>query len=260
MKTRIISGVIGTFLLLFVVLGGVLTLRIGISIVAMLMVYELFRAVNLKGWLIIPAALFSAVIASDLIPAVFFTPMFCAYVMLNFMILLLNHEKIHIEKMAFGVFFSLFVGLFMSCITKIRMSEHGDYWIWLVFLGAWACDIFAYFVGIFFGKKKLCPSVSPKKTIAGAVGGTLGSALCFLIFGLFAKENLGDTHPIFLFLIGGLVAVCGQLGDLSASIIKRQHGIKDFGKIMPGHGGVMDRFDSILFVAPALYLCLLFII
>lgn len=260
MKTRIISGIVGALLLLVIVLGGVLSLRIGISIVAMLMVFELFRAVNLKGWLIIPSALFSAILASDVIPSSFFTPLICAYVMLNFIILLSNHQKIHIQKMAVCVFLSLFVGLFMSCITKIRLSDFGEYWIWLVFLGAWACDIFAYFVGIFFGKKKLCPSISPKKTIAGAVGGVLGSAVCFLIFGLFAKENLGDMHPLFLFFIGGLVAVCGQLGDLSASIIKRQYGIKDFGKIMPGHGGVMDRFDSILFVAPAMYLCLLFVI
>lgn len=121
--------------------------------------------------------------------------------------------------------------------------------VWLVFLSAFGTDIFAYFVGVTLGKHKLCPKLSPKKSIEGATGGVLGSIFLCLSFGYF----LATDYLLLCGIIGTLGSVVAQLGDLSASALKRQMGIKDYGDLIPGHGGILDRFDSVLFVAPVVY-------
>lgn len=121
--------------------------------------------------------------------------------------------------------------------------------IWLVLFTALGTDIFAYFSGYLFGKHKLCPRISPKKTVEGAIGGILGSTiLCLLFLQFFLPDLLIHGFPI-----GILGSVFGQIGDLTASSIKRKTAIKDFGKLIPGHGGVLDRIDSLLFTAPFIY-------
>lgn len=133
----------------------------------------------------------------------------------------------------------------------LRMIDTTDYGIlvWIVILSAFGSDIMAYFTGYCFGKHKLCPHLSPKKTIEGAVGGVIGAGLVCGLFGfLFAKELL--IHTVILGFIGGAVS---QAGDLTASAFKRKMGIKDYGNLIPGHGGIMDRFDSVIFVAPFIY-------
>lgn len=122
--------------------------------------------------------------------------------------------------------------------------------VWLIFLIAWTTDSFAYFSGNFFGKHKLAPAISPKKTVEGAVGGMLGCAVSTYVFCRFFVPELGLWALLFGF--GG--SFLSQLGDLAASQIKRRNGIKDFGNLIPGHGGILDRFDSILFTAPYVYL------
>ena len=126
--------------------------------------------------------------------------------------------------------------------------------IYLVFtfMGAWVSDSGAYFVGTFFGKHKLCPSISPKKTVEGLIGGAVTNALAFAALALFANNYLLDIKlRISVFaIIGVICCILGLLGDLTASLIKRECGIKDYGNIMPGHGGAMDRFDSVVYIAP----------
>ena len=126
----------------------------------------------------------------------------------------------------------------------------------LIFIGAWVTDTFAYFTGVFFGKHKLIEDVSPKKTIEGCSGGVIGAALIAFIYAcVFRTELESNGCPVWLFvLVGAVGAVCSQIGDLAASAIKRNYEIKDYGKLIPGHGGVMDRFDSILFTAPLAYI------
>jgi len=253
---RVISGIIGAIILITVVLSGTVPLRIAIGLVSALMVLELCRCVGASTVLMIPSALYAALLSSEVIPSAFRESIFCLFLLLILTLALVKHKTLHISEVALSGLFTFFVGSFMGCVTKIRMEDGGAYWIWLIFIGAWLSDVFAYFSGRFFGKKKLMPSVSPKKTIAGAVGGALGAAAGFLIFGFFAKEHLGAVNLLSLFGIGLIAAICGQVGDLVASVIKRQYGIKDYGRIMPGHGGAMDRFDSILFVAPVMWLYL----
>ena len=133
----------------------------------------------------------------------------------------------------------------------------GELLVLLPLVAAWGSDTFAYFVGVRFGRHKLAPVISPKKTIEGSVGGVAGAAaLTVVVVMLFNRHSAIDLPYWVAAIIGACGAVVGQLGDLSFSIIKRQTGIKDYGKIFPGHGGVLDRFDSVIFVAPVVELLL----
>lgn len=256
LKTRVISSCVGVVILLLVLLCGETVLRIAAGLVSLLMILELFRAIKLRSLIIIPAGLFAALLSANVFPDTLLFPAFSVYLLVMLSIMLFSFKTLHMHDIAAATLFSLFIGLFMGCLTRIRMAEGGEYWIWLVFLGAWGSDVFAYFTGCQFGTKKLLPAVSPKKTVEGAIGGALGASICFLLFGLIIG-GLGNVHPVSLLFAGVLSSLCGQVGDLTASVIKRQYGIKDYGKIMPGHGGAMDRFDSILFVAPIVYICMM---
>ncbi len=148
---------------------------------------------------------------------------------------------------------TFYIVLSFSAIPLIRLGANGEYYYLLCFLGPWVTDSFAFLTGYFFGKHKLIPEISPKKTIEGSIGGTLFCMLSFVIFGLIAGALLGSKpNYIVLIALGFSVAVLSQIGDLSASLIKREQNIKDYGHIFPGHGGVMDRFDSVIFCAPLL--------
>ncbi len=153
------------------------------------------------------------------------------------------------------VFFGLFyVAVMLSYIYQTRMLEDGSVVVWLIFLSSWGCDTCAYCVGMLIGKHKMTPRLSPKKSIEGAIGGIAGAALLGLLFAV-VMNNLGlasASVPMYA-LICGVGAVIAQIGDLAASAIKRNHDIKDYGHLIPGHGGILDRFDSVIFTAPAIY-------
>ncbi len=256
LKTRVISGAILAAALIVILLCGTWVLRIFLGLVSILMTIELFRAVHLRSVLLAPASLFAALLAMDIISPSLLGTVICLYLILILTLFLFLHDKIHINHAALACLFPFFVGFFLSCITKIRTLPTGEYWVWLVFIGAWVSDVAAYFTGSFFGKTKLIPKVSPKKTVEGAVGGALTAGVGFLLFSILFGYQIGYVHPVGLFITGVLASLSGQIGDLVASAIKRQYGLKDYGKIMPGHGGAMDRFDSVLFVAPIMYLYL----
>ena len=155
---------------------------------------------------------------------------------------------------------ALMVGYITFGFLSLTLLRHhvlgGEYLYLLVFVGAWVTDTFAYFTGMLFGKHKLIPEISPKKTVEGAIGGTVFCIGAFLLYGLVVGKLFSITIPNYLSLalFGLVAAVVSQLGDLIASLIKREHGIKDYGKLFPGHGGVLDRFDSILALSPVLLL------
>ena len=160
-----------------------------------------------------------------------------------------------IEEIAVSAFMSFYITVGFSAIVVLRdFFEEGVYTYLLVFVGAWITDIFAYFCGRLFGKHKLIPEVSPKKTVEGSIGGTLFTGGAFVLFG-YVLNCLGKPIPrgyVQLFVFGLIAALIAQVGDLCMSALKRHYGIKDFGKIFPGHGGMLDRFDSILAVSTVL--------
>ena len=165
----------------------------------------------------------------------------------------------HTESFTFAsigaiLFGSVVIPCFFSVFPIILSADYGKYLIVLPFLTAWSCDTFAYFTGMAMGKHKLIPHISAKKTIEGSIGGILGCALSLAGYGLVLQFAFDLTPNYLGLVILGLVgSVISQIGDLSMSLIKRENHIKDYGKIMPGHGGILDRFDSVLFVLPVVY-------
>lgn len=152
-------------------------------------------------------------------------------------------------------FCAFYPAVLFSFVYLTRQLQYGVYLVWMIFISSWICDTCAYVTGMMFGKHKLAPILSPKKSIEGAVGGVLGSALAGALFSwAFLFPVTQEIAVIGLVaLIGAAGAVISQVGDLAASAIKRNHDIKDYGKLIPGHGGIMDRFDSVLFTAPVIY-------
>ena len=163
-----------------------------------------------------------------------------------------KYETNQVMATLFGV---IYVSMMLSYIYQIRLMDNGLWIVWLVFIGSWISDTADYCVGMLIGKHKLAPVVSPKKSIEGSVGGIIGSALVGAIYALAIQSKLKmDFNPILAFaIIGAASSVISQIGDLAASAIKRKHDFKDYGTLIPGHGGILDRFDSVLFTAPIVY-------
>ncbi|WP_125153738.1 phosphatidate cytidylyltransferase [Clostridium rectalis] len=154
----------------------------------------------------------------------------------------------------------IYVPVFFSFIVAVNNKMNGNYFVWLIFIASWVGDTSAYYTGKYFGNNKLCPKVSPKKTIEGSIGGLLGSAIGCGIFGFFIINKGVNILLIHFIILGVLSGILSQLGDLVASSIKRYAGVKDYSNLIPGHGGILDRFDSILFSTVAVYYYLNFII
>lgn len=165
-----------------------------------------------------------------------------------------SHGAIPFEKSCIAFTTCAFVVTGFMSLVMLRDLEIGKFIFLLAFVGPWFTDTFAYFTGYFFGKHKLIPDVSPKKTIEGSVGGTLFCIIGCAIYGYIIKVNfLSDIPPVWAFaILGFILAIVSQVGDLIFSLIKRKYNIKDYGFIFPGHGGVLDRFDSIIATAPLL--------
>lgn len=168
------------------------------------------------------------------------------------------HESMSFWQAAFMGLCGLIVPPALGKVVAIADMKYGMFLVVLTLACAWLADSGAYFAGTFFGHTKLCPSISPKKTVEGVIGGCVSNALIALIMCLVYDKAVkgGDVgfNYLVVILAAAACAVIGLLGDLTASLIKRQCGIKDYGNLMPGHGGAMDRFDSVLFVAPFMYL------
>jgi len=182
--------------------------------------------------------------------------LFGTFTVLNLIFFTIKHEKISPQDVMINIFGFFYVGILLSHVYLVRAHEFGAYFVWFIFISAWACDTCAYFSGMLFGKRKLAPNLSPKKTIEGAIGGTLGAAVIGGIYGHFISIDAGINLVILGAIIGFVGAIFAQFGDLSASAIKRHLGIKDYGNLIPGHGGILDRFDSVIFTAPMVYLVL----
>ena len=139
----------------------------------------------------------------------------------------------------------------------------GEYTVWLIFIGSWGSDTMDYVVGRKLGKHKIAPKLSPKKSLEGLIGGIVGAALIGVIFSVIFWDELGKafSNPVLVFALAGAIgSVVSQIGDMAASAIKRNKGIKDYGSLIPGHGGILDRFDSVIFIAPIVYFLLYFTI
>ena len=173
------------------------------------------------------------------------------YFVCIFVVAISSRYTVTLEKMGGSFFFAMLIPYFLSTFVRIDQMPLADYLILLPLVAAFTSDAFALFAGLAFGRHKLAPELSPKKTVEGAVGGLVGAVICCLIYGAVMQFGFHmKVNYVFLAIYGLLGSLVSQLGDLSFSYIKRQYGLKDFGNIFPGHGGVLDRFDSVIFCAP----------
>lgn len=162
-------------------------------------------------------------------------------------------------------FFSvIYCPVMLSYVYMIRAMERGIVLVWMVIICSWICDISAYLIGMKFGRHKMSPHLSPKKSVEGAVGGVCGSVIVGCIYAALLIAPGIDAPMWEVVVTIAVICICGSLismvGDLSASAIKRNHNIKDYGNLLPGHGGIMDRFDSVIFVAPVVYMLFRFML
>lgn len=207
------------------------------------------ETVGLIGIVIYYAALFFGGTHTWLvlcITAVFLALMF-VYVM--------TFPRYDIAQITDKIFAFLYAPVMLSFVYLTRNSLQGSYIVWMILISSWGCDTCAYVIGMLFGKKKIFPVLSPKKSLEGCIGGVAGAALIGGLYGRFCVENAfpGQTVWWLIALICAAGAVMSQIGDLAASAVKRNRNIKDYGKLIPGHGGIMDRFDSVIVTAPMIY-------
>lgn len=269
MKTRIITAVISAALLLAVLLSPwTALLTVAVSVICGVAVYEVLTVMGLSKHRdpSIAAVAFSMLCPwFSRINGGFVFVIFLLYMLSLLVLWVLSHETLSIEKIGKIFVTSLFISLSLSCLSHLRTAgikrdSDGLFYVFLALLIAWMADSGAYFVGTFFGKHKLCPRLSPKKTVEGLFGGIATSVLMSLFAGFIYQSCVlsGEACVSYgeIFVLSVICAPLSVVGDLIASLIKRRHGAKDFGKIFPGHGGMMDRFDSLLLVLPVVYLAI----
>lgn len=259
MLKRVITGFVAFCIMLPILFfSDTIIFPIAVAIVLAICIYEMSKCMGYekKIYITLPIYIFS--IASpfiiryeliDFVPIIF---IFIAFYLLYLFALIVWSKG----NLPFGEIMALFATLsyIIAAILSIMyirfFVENGKYLYFLVFIGAWITDIFAYFTGYLFGKHKLIEAVSPKKTIEGSIGGIVFCAIGYAIFGIVVERFFNaDANIIFLVISGVVISVVSQIGDLIMSVIKRHYKIKDYGKIFPGHGGMLDRFDSISSVA-----------
>ncbi len=263
MKTRIISALVMLPLLILVCLGG-WPLKIAALLVGLIGLHELYHGFEAEG--VKPCAPFGYVATLVLYGLHLLWPDAMWPVMLWLVLAVMGclltgfdvqrRTTADVTATLLGLVYVVFFSFHIVLIDETPQRI----FIWLTFVTAFGTDIMAYFTGMAIGKHKLCPHLSPKKTVEGAVGGVAGSVLLSLLFGyVLARFDLAPAgqavvHPYLAYaLFGFFGSIAAQLGDLSASALKRKMGIKDYGKLIPGHGGILDRFDSVLFTAPLTY-------
>lgn len=262
--TRLVSGIILILIALVVVGGGGLLLFAATVFISMTGVFELYRVMKIEKKPLGYVGYLTVISYYGLLwfhGEGFMMLMSIAFLMILMAIYVFSFPKYKTEEVMAAFFGVFYVAVMLSYLYQVRTMTDGKYMVWLVFLSSWGCDTSAYCVGTLIGRHKLAPVLSPKKSIEGAVGGVVGSALLGLLYGtVFGGFMTGLPNPqAACALACAIGAVISQVGDLAASAIKRNHQVKDYGKLIPGHGGILDRFDSMLFTAPAIYFAVTFL-
>lgn len=274
MKQRIITAIVLAIIAIPVcIFSGSVLFPILWAFLGVVGVWELLGCMGTRNRLAISIPLYILAIASPLAvwrgynsfivnfqpnySAILLPLLFILYILAVWVFSYQKDQEVDMNRIIASALVSLYIIGACSSVVMVREVRGGEYYWYFVFIGAWVTDIFAYFTGMLFGKHKLIPAVSPKKTVEGAIGGTVFCVIFFVGFGALLNRFTQYEVSLFTLAVAGLIsAFVSMIGDLSMSVIKRTYGIKDYGKLFPGHGGVLDRFDSILAVAIVLALFL----
>ena len=253
-KTRLLSGIVLVLVAFLTINCGGYVLLATLLCVSLIGMQELYRAMHVRkeGFGALELVSYAGVLLIYLllIPGDSAYPLMgvIASLVLIMCVYVFCYPAYQAGQIMAAFFGIVYVGVMLSYIYQTRMLPGGQFHVWLIFLCSWGCDTCAYCVGVLIGKHKMAPVLSPKKSIEGAVGGVAGAVLLGVIYAFFTKGGMVEYG-----IICGVGALISMVGDLAASAIKRNQGIKDYGKLIPGHGGILDRFDSVIFTAPVIY-------
>ena len=253
-KTRLISGIVLVVIALATIISGSWILFVTLLAVSLIGMRELYKVMKvsdehvtvleLVGYL--GAVLYYIAMKADF--GNYGTMAIIISMILILFVYVFGYPKYHAEQVMAAFFGVVYVAVMLSFIYLTRSLPDGKFLVWLIFLCSWGCDTCAYCVGMLIGKHKMAPVLSPKKSIEGAVGGVAGAALLGVIYAAATQGKMAEYA-----LICAVGALISMVGDLAASAIKRNQNIKDYGKLIPGHGGILDRFDSVIITAPVIY-------
>ena len=253
-KTRLISGIVLVIIALATIISGSWILfftLLAVSLIGMRELYKVMKVsdehvtvLELVGYL--GAVLYYIAMKADF--GNYGTMAIIISMILILFVYVFGYPKYHAEQVMAAFFGVVYVAVMLSFIYLTRSLPDGKFLVWLMFLCSWGCDTCAYCVGMLIGKHKMAPVLSPKKSIEGAVGGVAGAALLGVIYAAATQGKMAEYA-----LICAVGALISMVGDLAASAIKRNQNIKDYGKLIPGHGGILDRFDSVIITAPVIY-------
>lgn len=253
-KTRLLSGIVLVLVAFLTINCGGYVLLATLLCVSLIGMQELYRAMHVRkeGFGALELVSYAGVLLIYLllIPGDSAYPLMgvIASLVLIMCVYVFCYPAYQAGQIMAAFFGIVYVGVMLSYIYQTRMLPGGQFHVWLIFLCSWGCDTCAYCVGVLIGKHKMAPVLSPKKSIEGAVGGVAGAVLLGVIYAFFTKGGMVEYG-----IICGVGALISMVGDLAASAIKRNQGIKDYGKLIPGHGGILDRFDSVIFTAPIIF-------
>ena len=270
--TRLISGILLlTFTFVTMFFGGQLLL-ITLFMISLIGLYELYKVMKFENTPLACVGYLGAfawylnidtkpnAILDIKVPELMIFSIVVVAALLVFVVKYPKYSANQLFSTIFGIFY---IPVMISFIFKTRETIAFGQWLaWMVYVSSWGSDTCAYAVGRLFGRHKLAPNLSPKKSVEGSVGGIIGSALIGVIFGLIMSNFTGKSENLIIIfaVIGGLGSVISQIGDLAASGIKRNYDIKDYGHLIPGHGGILDRYDSIIITAPIVYFLSLYLV
>ena len=257
-KTRLLSGIVLVIAAIFLIVTGNEVLLFSTLLISCICMFELFRVFKFEKSLLsvvpyIALILFYINLRWSFIHDVMM--LFMGFLIVLMFVYVLSYPKYDAKQLMAAFFGMFYVGTMLSYVYQIRTLNNGLYLAFLVFLCSWGCDTCAYCVGVLIGKHKMAPKLSPKKSIEGAVGGVLGSALLTALYCFIFRNhmNIDGTEIAILAVIAAVAGLISMVGDLCASAIKRNYDIKDYGHLIPGHGGILDRFDSMIITAPIIY-------
>ena len=253
-KTRLISGIVLVIIALATIISGSWILFFTLLAVSLIGMRELYKVMKVSDEHVtvlelvryLGAVLYYIAMKADF--GNYGTMAIIISMILILFVYVFGYPKYHAEQVMAAFFGVVYVAVMLSFIYLTRSLPDGKFLVWLIFLCSWGCDTCAYCVGMLIGKHKMAPVLSPKKSIEGAVGGVAGAALLGVIYAAATQGKMAEYA-----LICAVGALISMVGDLAASAIKRNQNIKDYGKLIPGHGGILDRFDSVIITAPVIY-------
>ena len=257
-KTRLLSGIVLVIAALALIITGGDVLLVSTLVISYIGMFELYRVFKIEKEAPGVIGYLAATVYYANLRFGFMTDMMMFSLFLLILLMfayVFTYPKYKTEQLLAAFFGVFYVAVMLSYVYQTRMLSAGAYIVWLIFLCSWGCDTCAYCVGVLIGKHKMAPQLSPKKSIEGAVGGVLGTALLTALYATIFRNAVGmeSSHILILVAISAIGALVSMVGDLTASAIKRNYDTKDYGKLIPGHGGILDRFDSVIFTAPMIY-------